>query len=424
MFDPNEVFSALVSGLDSARLHQDYLESEEGARHVADASRVFVVAIGKCAQASAEGCAAHLGNRIESGITIDDLDRSEGLPDVFAHYRGDHPYALEQSTFAADRLIADIATWQLTPHDLVIVSVSGGTSSLIASPVTPLTVHELASVHERLLSSGLTVTTINSLRRQLSRLHDGGLLRQLSPARVLTLIQADNAQGSSLSVGSGPTMQEQNIDASAPLEHLLAVEPDLWTRVTEALRTKVPSSALPARHVGVVVLSDVPALARACRVLMESVGLDAVLLDSQSGAAWSTIVDRLVWAARTLEGTKPTALIVCGEATVEVPEHADGLGGRCQHVALALSEYVAHSPSSMAFTMASDGRDRIAGVRGAFVDHPTARAITSAMSIRSVLEAAGAHGALQSHDALLCGDRTRVNLCDAYILVINLPSGA
>ncbi len=127
---------------------------------------------------------------------------------------GDHPIPGPASLAASDAL--DDFIQQIEPGDIVIVLLSGGTTSLVAAPVAGFAQSfasperaqaHLANVSETLLESGLAIHEMNAIRRRLLRWGAGRLAQELharGAARIPVFCISDVIGDDPAVIGSGP----------------------------------------------------------------------------------------------------------------------------------------------------------------------------------------------------------------------------
>jgi glycerate-2-kinase len=127
-------------------------------------------------------------------------------------------------------------------------------------------------------------------------------------------------------------------------------------------------------------------------------------------AQWSSAIDA--------SSHGPIALVGVGEVTVKV--RGAGEGGRCQQFAWLMADVLAKNVGAGAFVaQASDGRDHVQGVAGAWVDGMTsAIARDRGIDWAEVAQSHNTYPALKELGHLIEGGHTGWNLCDLYVAVI------
>jgi hydroxypyruvate reductase len=112
------------------------------------------------------------------------------------------------------------------------------------------------------------------------------------------------------------------------------------------------------------------------------------------------------------------AVLGVGEVTVRV--RGAGTGGRCQEFAWYMAKVLAELDRDATFVArASDGRDFVEGVGGAWVERSTMeRALSSGVKLLAVAQANDSHSALHALGQLLEGGHTGWNLCDLYVALM------
>jgi len=129
-------------------------------------------------------------------------ERSYALEDggrVFI--QGGHPIPTSGS-LAAGEAIRDLLL-SAKETDLVLALISGGGSALLQLPREGLTLDDLQQTNALLLKSGAPIDAFNTVRRHLSKIKGGGLLRLAAPAPVAALILSDVVGDSLESIASG-----------------------------------------------------------------------------------------------------------------------------------------------------------------------------------------------------------------------------
>ncbi|MDQ1301350.1 MAG: Glycerate kinase, partial [Chloroflexota bacterium] len=216
--DPYEAIHAHVS------LDGDILRIGGRAYHLGASGRILVVGGGKAGAPMAAALTDILGARITAGVvnvkyghtaTASDVIRSGSAVQLGALQliEAGHPVPDAAGQAGAERIAALLDG--LTPHDLVLVLISGGGSALLPLPVAGITLADIQSLTQILLRCGADITEINTIRKHLSGLQGGQLARLAQPASVATLILSDVVGTPLDAIASGPTVPDPTTYADA-----------------------------------------------------------------------------------------------------------------------------------------------------------------------------------------------------------------
>jgi len=318
-----------------------------------------VVAIGKAAAAMAAGVQQVLDKQIKRTLVITkrghvapwskDLQRAEVI-------QAGHPIPTTESLAAGVRLLEWMDEAGVDARFLFLIS--GGASSLVEAPVQGIDPVALKRINEWLLGSGLSIGQINRVRRKISRIKGGNLLRFLQGRQAKVWLLSDVAADSPAVIGSGllyPGDDEPRQDVTLPdwLEDVLNTVP-----VPAPLEETIPEHRILAN------------LAVACKAVAgraTAQGLQATLhdcdLDGDAEATGRALAGRL----RNL----PAGIHIWGgETTVQLPDEP-GRGGRNQHLALAAALVLAGEEDVCFLALGTDGSDGPTEDAGALVDGGT-----------------------------------------------------
>ncbi|MCX6738755.1 MAG: DUF4147 domain-containing protein, partial [Candidatus Parcubacteria bacterium] len=190
------------------------LQCKNESIHLSDYERVFVVAIGKCANDAGQALEDILEENLTDGVVIDIK------PAEFKKLRsfvGTHPYPSEQNVLAVKEIVAMISG--LSEKDLVITVISGGGSSLLSLPYK-ITTEELSAITRKLMDKSAPIRELNIVRKHLSEVQGGSLAKKAYPAKVISLIFSDVPGNDIATIASGPTVLDQSTkeEAEAILE--------------------------------------------------------------------------------------------------------------------------------------------------------------------------------------------------------------
>jgi len=179
-----------------------------------DLSAVDRLAVLGAGKASAEVAAAleeMLGPRLDGGMVV--VPRAAAKPmRRLTVLPGEHPVPGPASVTGA-RALLELAA-RLGERDLAICVFTGGSSALASLPPQGISNTDKARLHRLLLSSGMSVVEINTVRKHVSLIKGGRLARACAPARILNLTVSD-VVGDPLDCITDPTVQDTSAAADA-----------------------------------------------------------------------------------------------------------------------------------------------------------------------------------------------------------------
>ena len=317
------------------------------------------------------------------------------------------------------------------PGDLRVLALSGGASSLMAAPAAPVTLADKIAISAALLGSGASIRELNIVRRHLSAIKGGGLLRACGGARVLSLILSDVAHNDLAAIGSGPTAPDPSTFAEA-----IGVlkRRGLWGRAPEAIRDRLERGA--AGEIAETVKPGDPLLERAHNFV---IGDNRIALDAAAGAAaaagytvdrWRQLYGEADDVGRALSAHlsaiagsagAPVCVLAGGEPVVTL--RGRGRGGRAQQAALAMAlelERLGRERRIMALFAGTDGIDGPTDAAGAFVSPRTVeRAREAHLDAGAALARNDAYPLFAALGDLLMTGPTGTNVSDIFIGLVN-----
>jgi glycerate 2-kinase len=170
-----------------------------------------------------------LGPRLSGGVVV--VPRSAGVAARrVTLMEADHPIPGQASADAARALLKQGE--DLGERDLAICVFTGGSSALASLPPPGVPLADKIRLHQLLLSSGMSIVEINTVRKHVSAIKGGRLARAIAPAQILNLTVSD-VVGDPLDCITDPTVQ----DTSTVADALSALrEWELLDRVPPAVR--------------------------------------------------------------------------------------------------------------------------------------------------------------------------------------------
>jgi hydroxypyruvate reductase len=381
------------------------LEAVRGDRVVAQALQQarltgdwHVVAIGKAAAAMWQGAREVLGGQIRASLVITKHGHAEALSpqEGLELIESDHPVPGAASLEAGRRLLDFLKRAPADARFLFLVS--GGASSLVEVLPEGMTAGQLAQLNTWLLGSGLDIAAMNAVRKRVSRIKGGGLLRWVGTREGRCLLISDVPGDDPAVIGSGLL-----VPGDAPLPDGL---PDWVGALIEA------DAALPSSSTRCEVIANrtraLEAAAETARQLGYRVELAPDLLSGDAGATGAALGARLRDAA-------PGVYLWGGETTVRLPPQP-GRGGRNQHLALGAARALAGAAGAYLLAAGTDGTDGPTDDAGALVDgQTTERMALDGIDARDALVRADAGTALEAAGDLVRTGPTGTNVMDLVI---------
>lgn len=315
--------------------------------------KVYFVGIGKCALDGAKVIEDILGDYLTAGAVIDvrettDAKTLTGLGKI-KYFQGTHPFPSEQNISVTKKILDMVK--DVTEKDLVITLISGGGSSLLCS-LGNIDCQALIEITKKLTGEGADIFEINTVRKHLSEVQGGHLVRLCYPAQVVSLIFSDVLRNDISVVASGPTALDTTTieDAQKVL---------IKYNIPDCKFTETPKDQKFFANVkNILVASNKDAL-EAMKIKAEELDFSAFIeTETLSGNA-SEIGKSL--ALR--EAKSKTCFLFGGETTTKIK--GNGIGGRNQEMALSALSYM--QPDSVLVCTASDGWDNTDHA-GAIVD--------------------------------------------------------
>jgi hydroxypyruvate reductase len=398
-------------------LDGEVLRAGDHRLHLEPDGKIFVIAIGKAAPSMASATSALLGKKVTEGLVTEPrYPAIEGSGKKVRLSRAFHTTVTEHPLPGPGSLDAGVSATALlggtNEHDLVLVLVSGGASSMIELPLRGVSMEELSITNQLLLASGAPIDEVNQVRSALSQLKSGGLARLAAPAQVISLILSDVVGDRLGSIGSGPTV----VRASRP-EQAIQILRDyrIWESVPgtiqEALERPRSKPSAARRPINVLVGSNQMVREAAAAKAKELGFRPKILAGNMTGearvAGW-----RL---ASQLQAANPRAcLIMGGETTVRI--RGEGLGGRNQELALGAAMALEGVDGFAVMSLATDGVDGPTDAAGARLDAKSIlRAKKLGFSPDAALARNDTYPLLEAIGALIKTGPTGTNLNDIAV---------
>lgn len=342
-----------------------------------EVENVYIVGGGKNVSAMVLALEDILGNRIKEGVIIE-KKRCKLRTKKVTLIEGGHPVPDLDGVKGAEAILE--ISKKTNRKDLLIVCVSGGWTSLTATPPKGIPFEEFAKVYDLLLKSGMALDQMNVIRNHLSRLGRGRIPIIAREATVVGLIAVDEVGGQPW----GPTAPDDSTfqDAISILKQfdLLDLIP---SSVRDYLERASPEEETPKeadylkRRAGVhnIIIANNIDMCNIVKKKAEEKDMKSFILSTtvegearSVGMVMSSIAKEIAKFKRPF--TPPCIVIAGGETTVTITGKA-GEGGRNQEMALSAAQRISGIHNLAILSIATDGTDGPTDIAGAIVDGTT-----------------------------------------------------
>jgi hydroxypyruvate reductase len=389
-----------------------------------------VLAIGKAAGAMADAARRVLGPTPGLAIVREGSPRPLGAIPVL---EGGHPIPDERSEQAARAAQRFLRAHSDAP---ALFLLSGGGSAIFEAPVPEIPLRDLARTTSLLLGSGAPIQAMNAVRRHLSDVKGGRLLRGRAAPSV-TLALSDVVGDTPWDIASGPTV----------------ADPTTFTDAVRAARRYGVWSQLPApvrRHLGRGVRGEVEetikpgdpvldrtrfALIGSNRTALAGAAVEARRRGYRTHVMARPLTGESAAVGRTLasiarRAKSPTApgpggrcWLSGGETTVHLGPHP-GRGGRNQELVLAAATPLQGLDPVGLLSVGTDGIDGPTDAAGGWVDGGTSRrAEALGIDLGRALRHHESYDTLRRLGGLWITGPTGTNVMDLHVLLVGSPGG-
>lgn len=317
----------------------------------------------------------------------------------------------------------------LTDRDLCICLISGGGSALLPYPAPGITLEDKLNITRLLSGAGANIAELNTVRKALSLVKGGGLLRACGAGTLVSLIISDVLGDPLDLIASGPTVPD-SVEPREALEVLQkypevksALPPHVIAHLQRGKKPATVPSGTGPPQVHHFVIGNNAAAVDAAALEAERLGYRHACISSPrlEGPAEEIGAQLAQQAISMRDLGSVDCLISGGEPTVRLaPPHIRGKGGRNQQLvlaaALALWEDAAHGIALL--SGGTDGEDGPTDAAGAVVDADViARAKELGLQPASFLERNDAYSFFEQTGGLIKTGPTHTNVCDVRVVL-------
>ena len=416
--------------LDHLSRKGDVLTVDGRKYNLKDFGAVYAVAFGKAATSMADAVEEVLGERLTGGIVVSNSQPQNPYKRL-GFYLSSHPVPDDRSLTAAKEVVSILE--KAGEKDLVIFLISGGGSALLALPSPGISLDDKRKATETLLRSGVDKYGLNAVRKHISQIKGGGLLKKALPARVITLILSNVVSDKLDAIASGPTVPDPTTFEDAwrviealDLEHKLP--PQVVVHLEEGRSGNSPEtlkeSEYDPKNVQTLIVGNNFKSLIAAEKKAEELGYNTLMLSSQiSGEAREVakVVSAIAFDVERFDMPvkKPSCIIFGGETTVTIQSTlGTGKGGRSTETALSFCmEIIGHD--IVGLFCDTDGIDGPIDAAGAVCDGQSRlQARTINVSAREHLAQNNSYDFFDKLGDLIITGPTGTNVMDIGIVLI------
>ena len=390
-------------------------------------TRVFVIGAGKASYPIAKAFDDIIGARIHRGL----VTCKDGQPGELAHIEmhwASHPMPGPASRDAAVRTQALLR--EVRSGDVVLSCFTGGSSALFVDPIDGVTLEDKAETNRILLGCGANILEINAVRKHLSRVKGGNLVRNLPAGVHLINLTVSDVIGDPLDYITDPSVPDTSTFADA---RNVLDKYELWPVVPDSVGAFLRSAcgrpetahAKDLDHLDRVdiLLVKNDAACHAAADLSRLRGFRPLFLTSffegesrELGRFFAALAKQVIHNGQPV--AQPCVLIGGGESSVP-GANSGGRGGPNQEFAASFALEMAGQAGVVALGLDTDGTDGPTPFAGGLVDGTTAdRANQSNIDLYQYLMHHDVSSALQKlGDAVITG-ATGTNVNDLKLVVV------
>lgn len=329
---------------DSVVLNGDVLTVQGSDFNLKEYENIYVVGIGKCAYDSAVELESVLGERLAGGIVLD-VRGGNDLKKI-KNRIGTHPYPSDENVKYTKELL-DMAE-KVTEHDLVLMIISGGGSTLLCQPESHSVSDEKALV-KYLFKAGATIEELNIIRKHISKARGGHLAAKYAHARVIGLLFSDVPGDDMSTISSAPSILDTTTVEDAKKVFKKYSAENSGFSIDDLFET--PKDEDIFKNVNnFLILKNSTAL-EAMKKQAEDLGYVAKIKETKLQGEARVVGQELVNDIKTAKAR--TVHLYGGETTVTIS--GPGKGGRNQEMSLSALSVV--DEDELLLSLASDGHD-------------------------------------------------------------------
>ena len=387
-------------------VHQNYILLGKNRIVLSKYRKIFVVAYGKAASSMAEYVVKKIN--ISKGIVVIPKNtKSSLISKKFVIIHAGHPIP-DRESVKAGKIVQKFVE-SCSKEDFILFLVSGGGSSLLSLP-DKITLNEKKQVTKLLLKSGATIDEFNSVRKRLSRIKGGKLVKNMQ-SDGCALIMSDVLTNNLSVISSGCTYNDNTTFSDAikvitkysltkklPKKVITHLKHGLKTQVTRPNRLKVKNK---------IIATNLDCL-NTMAIKAKSLGISTKIHSSVNGDV-STSAQKIV---KMMKSSRKSCIIFGGESTVHVK--GNGKGGRNQELVLQILKRIQNIDQNVLISsISTDGIDGNTNYSGALIKNHS----INLQKISLYLKNNDSNSFFKKYGGLIKTGPTNTNLMDIGLII-------
>lgn len=338
---------------------------EDGEIDSSNFEDVYLVGFGKASVGMAQATCNSIN--IKRGVVVTNDPNKNVQNNNITTFIGGHPLPNQDSVSGADEVLEIVR--ECRKKDLLIVLISGGGSALLCKP--RISLKGMQQTTDLLLKSGADINEINTIRKHLSFVKGGQLVRH-AKCRVVSLIISDIVNDPMEFIASGPTYPDSTTYNDA--QNILS-KYTLWKKLPSDVRRIIKSgihgdiretlkNGDPVfDNVHNFIVANNKIACDAAKSKAKELGYEPVLLTTSLTGEAKDVGTYLV--EKTCESDRKEIFISGGESAVTI--RGNGKGGRNQEMILGSIKNL-DGKNTVFASFATDGIDGKSDAAGAIAD--------------------------------------------------------
>lgn len=328
-----------------------------------------------------------------------------------------HPLPDSAGQAAAEALLQAVSG--LNAKDQVYYLVSGGASALTTLPIAGISLKDKQNINRQLLTHGVPIEAMNTLRKHLSRIKGGRLAEAAAPAHITTLAISDVVGDDISTIGSGAAVADPTTVADIKqivTQYQLELPPSVATYLNSPIAETPKKLDNSSAH---IIITPHQAFS-AAQKQAQNQGIDVLYLGDRIGGEAREVAQVMAGIAqyhRQQPHRKPLLILSGGETTVTLKHQ--GRGGRNSEFLLALAIALNGASDIYALAADTDGIDGSEDNAGAWL---TPESLHDARKIglnpNELLQQHRAYDFFAATKQLLITTPTRTNINDFRAILI------